>query len=93
MSINSSNIGAQNKWVSNGTWYKRDLRGGEAVAETLVSLFLSSCLNITEFEAGFVAYGVSPKDSRVCYSYSFLIVCETFVALYSALKSLNPKSS
>lgn len=93
MSINSSNIGAQKKWVSNGIWYKRDLRGGEAVAETLVSLFLSSCLNITEFEAGFVAYGVSPKDGRVCYSYSFLKEGETFLPLYSAMKFLSPKWS
>lgn len=54
MSKGSSGIGAQTKWSTNGIWYKRDLRG-EAVAETLVSLFLSSCLNITEFEAGFVA--------------------------------------
>ena len=94
MSINSSNIGAQNKWVSkDGTWYKKDLRGGEAVAETLVSLFLSSCLNITEFEAGFVVYGVSPKDERVCYSHSFLKEGETFIPLYSAMKSVNPRWS
>lgn len=93
MSSSSSYIGAQTKWVSNRTWYKRDLRGGEAVAETLVSLFLSSCLNITEFEAGFVAYGVSPKDERVCYSYSFLKEGETFIPLYSAMISLNLKWS
>lgn len=91
MNNSSSFDGAQPKWFSDGYWYKRDLRGGEAVAETLVSLFLSSCLNITEFEAGFVAYGVSPKDGRVCYSYSFLKEGETFIPLYSAIKSLNPK--
>lgn len=91
MNNSSSFDGAQPKWFSNGYWYKRDLRGGEAVAETLVSLFLSSCLNITEFEAGFVAYGVSSKDERVCYSYSFLKEDETFIPLYSAIKSLNPK--
>ena len=28
----SSLDGAQPKWVSDGIWYKRDLRGGEAVA-------------------------------------------------------------
>ena len=60
MNNSSSFDGAQPKWFSNGYWYKKDLRGGEAVAETLVSLFLSSCLNITEFEAGFVAYGGIP---------------------------------
>ena len=93
MNNGSSFDGAQPKWFSNGSWYKRDLRGGEAVAETLVSLFLSSCLNITEFEAGFVAYGVSPKDGRVCYSYSFLKEGESFIPLYEAIKTLNPKWS
>lgn len=41
---NSSYLGAQKKWVTNShTWFKQDILGGEAVAETLVSLFLSSC--------------------------------------------------
>lgn len=93
MNNSSSFDGAQPKWFSNGSWYKRDIRGGEAVSETLVSLFLSSCLNITEFEAGFVAYGVSQTDMRVCYSHSFLKDGETFVSLYDAIKSINPKWS
>ena len=93
MNSGSSGIGAQTKWSTNGIWYKKDLRGGEAVAETLVSLFLSSCLNITEFEAGFAAYGVSQTDMRVCYSYSFLKEGETFIPLYSAMNSLNLKWS
>jgi len=89
---NSSYLGAQKKWVTNShTWFKEDLIGGEAVAETLVSMFLSSCLNITEFEAGFVAYGVSTEGSNLCYSYSFLKEGESFIPLYDAIRALKPK--
>lgn len=94
MNKGSSYLGAQTKWVSReGVWFKRDLRGGEAVAETLVSLFLSSCLNITEFESGFVAYGVTSKDERVCYSNSFLRDGETFISLYEVMQTIKPKNS
>ena len=93
-SSNSSYLGAQKKWVTHShTWFKEDLIGGEAVAETLVSLFLSSCLNINEFEAGFVAYGVSTSGSNLCYSYSFLKEGESFFPLYDAIKTVNPKWS
>ena len=89
---NSSYLGAQKKWVTNNhTWFKQDLIGGEAVAETLVSLFLSSCLNITEFEAGFVAYGVSTTGNNLCCSYSFLKEGESFIPLYDAIRALKPK--
>ena len=91
-SSNSSYLGAQKKWVTNShTWFKEDILGGEAVAETLVSLFLSSCLNITEFEAGFVAYGVSTTGNNLCYSYSFLKEGESFIPLCDAIRALNPK--
>lgn len=91
---NSSYLGAQKKWVTNShTWFKQDILGGEAVAETLVSLFLSSCLNITEFKAGFVAYGVSTTGNNLCYSYSFLKEGESFFPLYDAIKTVNPKWS
>lgn len=94
MNSNSSYLGAQKKWVTNShTWFKQDLLGGEAVAETLVSLFLSSCVNITEFEAGFVAYGVSTTGSNLCYSYSFLKEGESFIPLYDAIRALKPKWS
>lgn len=89
---NSSYLGAQKKWVTNShTWFKEDLIGGEAVAETLVSMFLSSCLNITEFEAGFVAYGVSTVGNNLCYSYSFLKEDESFIPLYDAIRAIKPK--
>ena len=89
---NSSYLGAQKKWVTNShTWFKQDILGGEAVAETLVSLFLSSCLNITEFEAGFVAYGVSTTGNNLCYSYSFLKEGESLIPLYDAIRALKPK--
>lgn len=91
-SSNSSYLGAQKKWVTNShTWFKEDLIGGEAVAETLVSLFLSSCLNITEFEAGFLAYGVSTTGNNLCYSYSLLKEGESFIPLYDAIRALKPK--
>lgn len=94
MGSSSSYLGAQKKWVTNShTWFKQDILGGEAVAETLVSLFLSSCLNITEFEAGFLAYGVSTTGNNLCYSYSFLKEGESFFPLYDAIKTVNPKWS
>lgn len=92
----SSLDGAQPKWVSDGIWYKRDLRGGEAVEETLVSLFLESCLNMTDFRSeryGYVPYRVSPKDNRVCLSPNFLENGKSFISLYEAMKSLKPKWS
>ena len=89
---NSSYLGAQPKWVGKASaWLKKDCLGGEAVAETLVSLFLSSCLNITEFEAGFVAYGVSTTGNNLCCSYSFLKEGESFIPLYDAIRALKPK--
>lgn len=96
MNKGSSYLGAQSKWVSEGIWYKRDLRGGEGVAETLVSLFLESCLNVTDFRAGncgYVPYRVSSNDKRVCLSPNFLENGKTFVSLYEAMKLLNPKWS
>lgn len=96
MSINSSYLGAQAKWSTNGIWYKRDLIGGEAVAETLVSLFLESCVNIENFGSKglpFVPYRVSAEDKRICLSPNFLREGETFISLYDAMKSFKPKRS
>ena len=31
-------------------WYKKDVRGGEALVEVLVSTFLRSCLNLTSYD-------------------------------------------
>ena len=93
MNSGSSYLGAQSKWVSEGVWYKRDLRGGEAVVETLVSLFLESCFNVTDFRAGnygYAQYRVSPKDKHVCLSHNFLENDKTFVSLYGAMKLFKP---
>lgn len=47
MNSNSSYLGAQIKWLGKGrAWLKKDYVGGEAITEILVSLFLTSCLNI-----------------------------------------------
>lgn len=94
MSKGVSRHGAQRKWISRGdVRFKADLIGGEAVAETLVSLFLSSCLNITEFEAGFVAYGVHTAENPFCYSLNFLKEGESFISLYEAMCSVKVKHS
>ena len=96
MNSSSSYLGAQLKWMSNGIWYKKDLRGGEAVAETLVSLFLESCLNVTDFRSGsygYVPYRVSPNDKHVCLSPNFLENGKTFISLYETMKLLKPKRS
>ena len=96
MKNNSSYLGAQAKWSTKGIWYKRDLVGGEAVAETLVSLFLESCVNIENFGSQglpFVPYRVSTEDKRICLSPNFLREGETFISLYDVMKSFKPKRS
>ena len=94
MSKGVSRHGAQRKWISQGdVRFKADLIGGEAEAETLVSLFLSSCLNITEFEAGFVAYGVHTAENPFCYSLNFLKEGESFISLYESMCSVKVKHS
>lgn len=55
--------------------------------------FFPLALNITEFQAGFLAYGVSTTGNNLCYSYSFLKEGESFFPLYDAIKTVNPKWS
>lgn len=91
---NSSYLGAQKKWTGKANaWLKKDYVGGEAITETLVSLFLTSCLNISEFKAGFVVYGVFCPQDDTCISHSFLKEGESFFPLYDAIKTVNPKWS
>ena len=89
---NSSYLGAQTKWVGKASaWLKKDYVGGEAITETLVSLFLTSCLNIQEFEAGYVGYCVFCPQDDTCLSRSFLKEGESFIPLYDAIRALKPK--
>lgn len=91
---NSSYLGAQTKWLGKGkAWLKKDYVGGESITETLVSLFLTSCLNITELEAGYVAYCVFCPQDDTCLSHSFLKEGESFIPLYDAIRTVNPKWS
>lgn len=91
---NSSYLGAQTKWLGKGkAWLKKDYVGGESITETLVSLFLTSCLNITELEASYVAYCVFCPQDDTCLSHSFLKGGESFIPLYDAIRTVNPKWS
>ena len=92
---NSSYLGAQKKWVYlDRTWFKEDLIGGEAMAETLVSIFLESCVKINgsaNSRKGFARYGVSSSDTGLCLSSNFLKEGESFITLYDAIRALIPK--
>lgn len=91
---NSSYLGAQPKCSGKASaWLKKDYVGGEAITETLVSLFLTSCLNIQEFEARYVGYCVFCPQDDTCLSHSFLKEGESFIPLYDAIRALNPKWS
>lgn len=86
----TSKLGYQPKCTSpNGCyWYKEDLRGGEALAEVLVSTFLRSCKYLT-FE-DFVPYdfkyaSVDSFDLRTCVSPNFLQKDEQFISFKDLL--------
>lgn len=79
----ASRLGYQTKFTSpkGGYWYKEDSRGGEALAEVLVSTFLRSCNYITSKD--FVSYyfkhtSVESFDLRTCVSPNFLQKEEQF---------------
>ena len=92
---NSSYLGAQKKWVYlDRTWFKEDLVDGEAMAETLVSIFLESCVRINgsaNSRKGFARYWVSSSDNGLCLSSNFLKEGESFIPLYDAIRALNTK--
>lgn len=89
---NSSYLGAQPKWVGKASaWLKKDCLGGEAITETLISLFITSCLNVQELEAGYVGYCVFCPQDDTCLSRSFLKEGESFIPLYDAVRALKPK--
>lgn len=89
---NSSYLGAQPKWVGKASaWIKKDCLGGEAITETLISLFLTSCLNVQEFEARYVGYCVFCPQEDTCLSRSFLKEGESFIPLYDAIRALKTK--
>ena len=91
----ASRLGYQTKFTSpkGGYWYKEDLRGGEALAEVLVSTFLRSCNYITSKD--FVSYyfkhtSVESFDLRTCVSPNFLQKEEQFISFKDLLSLVHP---
>lgn len=86
----TSKLGYQPKYTSpkGGYWYKEDLKGGEALAEVLVSTFLRSCNYL--FFKDFVPYdlkytSVNSFDLRTCVSPNFLQKGEQFISFKDLL--------
>jgi hipA-like C-terminal domain len=74
-------------------WYKEDLRGGEALAEVLVSTFLDSCTNLSESD--FVRYWFNylsdgSADLKTCVSYEFKKLGEQFLPFKELLSLVPP---
>lgn len=86
----TSKLGYQPKHTSpnGGCWYKEDLRGGEALAEVLVSTFLRSCNYMTSKD--FVLYNFKYSkpnsiDLTTCVSPNFLQKREQFISFKDLL--------
>lgn len=90
-----STHGYQPKYTSpnGGYWYKEDFKGGEALAEVLVSTFLRSCKYLT-FE-DFVLYdfkytSVNSFDLSTCVSPNFLQKGVQFISFKDLLSQVSP---
>lgn len=91
----STGKGYQPKWISSDGqfWYKADLRGGEGLAEVLVSTFLRSCINLTFFDFVLYTFNYTSDDMvdfKICVSQNFLQEDEYFVS-FKELLSLIPR--
>ena len=92
----STGAGYQPKFTSSDGcyWYKEDLRGGEALAEVLVSTFLCSCSNLTYSE--FVIYDFNYNqeliDLKTCVSPNFLQESEQFISFKELASLVTPPS-
>ena len=91
----TTSAGYQPKYTSpNGAyWYKEDFKGGEALAEVLVSAFLRSCNYMTSKD--FVPYyfkhtSVESFDLKTCVSPNFLQKGEQFISFKDLLSQANP---
>lgn len=90
----TAKLGYQPKYTSpnGGYWYKEDLRGGEALAEVLVSTFLRSCnyLNFQDFVPYEFKY-TKPNliDLRTCVSPNFLQEREQFISFKELLSIVH----
>jgi hipA-like C-terminal domain len=90
----TAKLGYQTKITSpkGGYWYKEDLRGGEALAEVLVSTFLRSC-NYLGFQ-DFVPYDfkyTAPNtiELHTCVSPNFLQEEEQFISFKDLLSLVH----
>lgn len=90
----TSRLGYQTKFTSpnGGCWYKEDLRGGEALAEVLISTFLRSCNYMTSKD--FVPYDFkyskpSSIDLNTCVSPNFLQEGEQFIPFKDLLSQVS----
>lgn len=92
----STGVGYQPKFTSSDGcyWYKEDLRGGEALAEVLVSTFLRSCSNLTysEFVIYDFNYNQEVIDLKTCVSPNFLQESEQFISFKELASLVNPSS-
>lgn len=91
----TTKLGYQPKYTSpkGGYWDKEDFKGGEALAEVLVSTFLRSC-NYLGFK-DFVPYhfkhtSVNSFDLRTCVSPNFLQKEEQFISFKDLLSQVSP---
>lgn len=94
----TSRLGYQTKFTSpkGGYWYKEDFKGGEALAEVLVSTFLRSCNYMTSKD--FVSYyfkhtSVESFDLRTCVSPNFLQKEEQFISFKDLLSLVHPPTT
>ena len=80
----STGAGYQPKFTSSdgAFWYKTDVRGGEALAEVLVSTFLRSCFNLTSYDYALYCFDYSSGvlDLKTCVSPTFLQEGEFFIS-------------
>lgn len=86
----TSSLGYQPKYTypKGGYWYKEDFKGGEALAEVLVSTFLRSCHYMTSKD--FVPYYIKHNsvelfDLKTCVSPHFLQKGEQFISFKDLL--------
>lgn len=92
----STGAGYQPKFTSSdGTfWFKEDVRGGEALAEVLVSTFLRACSTLVPSD--YILYGFDYSseglDLKTCVSPTFLQEGELFVSFKKLLDLSNSPS-
>ena len=92
----STGAGYQPKFTSSdGTfWFKEDVRGGEALAEVLVSTFLRACSTLVPSDYTLYGFDYSSEglDLKTCVSPTFLQEGELFVSFKKLLDLSNSPS-